>query len=101
MALCGTPGPTLLAKIQSVHARNYVTQLEVQRAQDFKQVFRGCKAQAIDLLEKMLTLDADLRITADQALAHPYFEEYHDPDDEPIGKWYLRGWLKHRDHVQL
>lgn len=86
MALCGTPGPTLLAKIQSVHARNYVTQLEVQRAQDFKQVFRGCKAQAIDLLEKMLTLDADLRITADQALAHPYFEEYHDPEDEPIGK---------------
>jgi len=88
MQLCGTPDADLLDKIQSVHARNYVTQLEVQHPQDFKQVFRGCSAQAIDLLEKMLELDADLRITSTDALAHPYFEEYHDPEDEPTGKEY-------------
>jgi p38 MAP kinase len=86
MQLCGTPGPELLDKIQSVHARNYVTQLEVQHPQDFKQVFRGCSAQAIDLLEKMLELDADIRITSTDALAHPYFEEYHDPEDEPTAE---------------
>ena len=85
MQLCGTPGPDLLDRIRSVHARNYVTQLEVQLPQDFKQVFRGCSDQAIDLLEKMLELDADIRITAEGALAHPYFEEYHDPEDEPTG----------------
>ena len=37
---------------------------------------------AIDLLEKMLTLDSDIRITAEAALAHPYFELYADSDDE-------------------
>lgn len=31
----------------------------------------------------MLELDADKRITAEQALAHPYLAQYADPTDEP------------------
>ena len=38
---------------------------------------------AIDLLEKTLELDADKRITAEGALAHPYLAQYADPSDEP------------------
>lgn len=38
---------------------------------------------AIDLLEKMLELDAEKRITAEQALAHAYLAQYADPSDEP------------------
>ncbi len=38
---------------------------------------------AIDLLERMLELDAEKRITAEQALAHPYLAQYADPSDEP------------------
>ena len=37
---------------------------------------------AVDLLEKMLVLDTDQRITAEQALGHPYLAIYADPDDE-------------------
>lgn len=42
----------------------------------------------MDLLEKMLVLDTDKRITASEALAHPYFAQYHDPDDEPEAEPY-------------
>lgn len=42
-------------------------------------MFRGANPLAIDLLEKMLELDADKRITAEQALAHPYLEKFADP----------------------
>lgn len=42
----------------------------------------------MDLLEKMLVLDADTRITADGALAHSYFEDLRDPDDCPEPKPY-------------
>lgn len=38
---------------------------------------------AIDLMERMLDLDSDSRITAEQALAHPYLTQYADPSDEP------------------
>ncbi|VDL38871.1 unnamed protein product [Hymenolepis diminuta] len=37
------------------------------------------------MLSKMLVLDPDRRLTAAQALAHPYFSEYHDESDEPVG----------------
>lgn len=36
----------------------------------------------------MLELDADKRITAEQALAHPYLEKYSDPSDEPTSALY-------------
>jgi p38 MAP kinase len=38
---------------------------------------------AIDLMERMLDLDSETRITAEQALAHPYLTQYADPSDEP------------------
>ena len=38
---------------------------------------------AIDLLERMLDLDPDTRISAEDALAHPYLKAYADPTDEP------------------
>lgn len=36
----------------------------------------------------MLVLDTDKRITAAEALAHPYVAQYHDPEDEPVAEPY-------------
>lgn len=38
---------------------------------------------AVDLLNKMLDLDPEKRITAADALNHPYIALYHDSNDEP------------------
>lgn len=37
---------------------------------------------ALDLLDKMLTFNPHKRIEVEEALAHPYLEQYYDPTDE-------------------
>lgn len=37
---------------------------------------------ALDLLGRMLTFNPIKRITVEEALAHPYLEQYYDPSDE-------------------
>uniref|UniRef100_A0AAQ5YDK6 mitogen-activated protein kinase n=1 Tax=Amphiprion ocellaris TaxID=80972 RepID=A0AAQ5YDK6_AMPOC len=73
MLLVGTPGPELLMKISSESVSLQILFTSIS---------------AVDLLEKMLVLDTDKRITAAEALAHPYFTQYHDPDDEPEAEPY-------------
>ena len=37
---------------------------------------------ALDLLDKMLSFNPNKRISVEEALAHPYLEQYYDPADE-------------------
>ena len=49
-------------------------------------VFSFLAVSGVDLLERMLVLDPDTRITAEQSLAHPFFELLADADDEPVAE---------------
>jgi len=88
LVLCGTPTDETLSKITSEEARNYIRSLPKMEKKNFSEVFSGASPLAIDLLEKMLELDADKRITAEQTLAHPYLAQYADPSDEPSSQPY-------------
>uniref|UniRef100_A0A7N8WPL0 Mitogen-activated protein kinase n=1 Tax=Mastacembelus armatus TaxID=205130 RepID=A0A7N8WPL0_9TELE len=41
---------------------------------------------ALDLLGRMLTFNPLKRISVEEALAHPYLEQYYDPTDEPVAE---------------
>ncbi|KYM98399.1 Mitogen-activated protein kinase 14B [Cyphomyrmex costatus] len=84
MEILGTPRDEFMKKISSESARNYIQSLPPLKKKNFKDVFRGANPLAIDLLELMLELDAEKRITAEQALAHSYLAQYADPTDEPV-----------------
>ncbi|XP_069013521.1 mitogen-activated protein kinase 14B isoform X1 [Embiotoca jacksoni] len=88
MRLTGTPPASLISRMPSHEARNYINSLPHMPKRNFADVFIGANPLAVDLLEKMLVLDTDKRITASEALAHHYFAQYHDPDDEPEAEPY-------------
>ncbi|XP_044743520.1 mitogen-activated protein kinase p38b-like isoform X1 [Chrysoperla carnea] len=88
MEILGTPNDEFMQKISSESARNYIKSLPPLRKRDLNEVFRGASPLAIDLLDKMLELDSDKRITATQALAHQYLAQYSDPSDEPESALY-------------
>ncbi|XP_015424220.1 PREDICTED: mitogen-activated protein kinase 11 isoform X6 [Myotis davidii] len=88
MEVVGTPSPEVLAKISSEHARTYIQSLPPMPQKDLRSIFRGANPLAVDLLGRMLVLDSDRRLSAAEALAHAYFSQYHDPEDEPEAEPY-------------
>lgn len=79
----GTPTPNLMAKF-SEDARNFIRNLGQLQKKDFRKVFSGANPLALDLLERMLDLDPDTRISTEEALQHEYLKAYYDPSDEPV-----------------
>lgn len=82
--LLGTPPDDVVATICSENTLRFVQNLPKRERVPFSQRFAGQDAQSIDLLERMLVFDPRKRITATEALAHPYLSPYHDPTDEPV-----------------
>lgn len=57
----------------------FISRLKKSQGKSFSTILSGANPQAIDLISKMLAFDPDDRISAGQALSHPYFAEYYDP----------------------
>ncbi|KAG5282628.1 hypothetical protein AALO_G00058090 [Alosa alosa] len=83
LKMTGTPQPSLIQKMQSEDARSYVQSLPLQKKKDFREVFPSMDAKAVDMLEAMLLLDPEARMTVAEGLSHPYLSEFHDPETEP------------------
>ncbi|KAJ2808692.1 MAPK protein hog1 [Coemansia furcata] len=81
--LLGTPPDDVIQTIGSENTLRFVQSLPRRKPVSFKARFPRIEPLAIDLLEKMLVFDPRKRITATEALAHPYLETYHDEADEP------------------
>lgn len=82
--LLGTPDETDLLFLQNPDARQRIqSALLGQERKPLVSKFPNTTAIACDLAEKMLQFNPTNRITAEEALAHPYLAALHDPSDEP------------------
>ncbi|KAJ1800460.1 MAPK protein hog1 [Coemansia sp. RSA 2399] len=82
--LLGTPPDDVIQTIGSENTLRFVQSLPHREPVPFRTRFPNIDPLAVDLLEKMLVFDPRSRITAAEALAHPYLETYHDEADEPV-----------------
>ncbi|KAI9222991.1 MAP kinase SakA [Blastocladiella britannica] len=84
--LLGSPPPSMVATICSENTLKFVQSLPSRDPKPFSEAFPDQDPLALDLLAKLLVFDSRERINAEQALAHPYLEAYHDEADEPVAE---------------
>ncbi|XP_063716924.1 mitogen-activated protein kinase 14-like [Symsagittifera roscoffensis] len=82
--ICGTPDDATLQLYESEQAVTFIRErLNNQPRVDFRTYFNGTEP-CTDLLERLLQMNPRDRLTAEQALSHPYFSQLHDPKDEKV-----------------
>uniref|UniRef100_A0A3B3DC76 Mitogen-activated protein kinase n=1 Tax=Oryzias melastigma TaxID=30732 RepID=A0A3B3DC76_ORYME len=86
LGILGSPSQEDLNCIINIKARNYLLSLPLRCKVPWNRLFPNADPKALDLLDKMLTFNPHKRIEVEQALAHPYLEQYYDPTDEPVAE---------------
>lgn len=85
ISIVGSPTQQELKKMKVAdQAYKHIMSMKPRKKVPFSKLFPNANPHAVNLLEKMLTFSPLNRITAKEALAHPYFAELHDEDDEPV-----------------
>ena len=84
MEVTGRPSPDDIEAINSPLAQTMLESLPPSKARRLTDMFPTASDDALDLLRSLLQFNPSKRLTADQALRHPYVAQFHNTDDEPI-----------------
>ena len=83
LEVLGRPGKDDLKAIKSRHTATMLDSISVKPKKPWSALYPNASADALDLLDRLLQFNPDKRITADEALAHPYLQQFHNTADEP------------------
>ena len=84
MEITGRPSSEDIEAINSPLAPTMLESLPPARSKRPRDMFPTASDDALDLLRQLLQFNPNRRLTADQALRHPYVSQFHNPEDEPV-----------------
>ena len=81
--ILGSPPEEIFNKLLSKSVRNDII-YEKQNGTGIKRLLPNASNECIDLIQKMLIYDPEKRITAKQALNHPYFKDLYEQEQRKM-----------------
>jgi len=78
----GRPSKEDIDAIQSEFAGTMLESLPDSEPRSLQTLYPSASEDAIDLLQKLLMFNPDKRITAEEALAHAFVAQFHNPEEE-------------------
>lgn len=82
LSLVGSPNDSMLEKFTCSDIVECLKGFEKYEKQNYAKFFNTDNVQALDLLDRMLKLDVDVRITVNEALKHSFFRDIYKENDE-------------------
>jgi len=76
--------PQDLSFVTNTNARKFLDTLPDKPSKPLTSIVKYDNEEAMDLLTKLLKVNPKERITAAEALAHPYLKDFYTPGDEPV-----------------
>lgn len=83
-ALLGKPGPEDSKHVTSARARRFLEGLPESDGSRILEKFEGRDPEGVDLMMKMLKFCPEDRVSAAEALEHPFVKKFLDPDLENL-----------------
>ncbi|NWW17635.1 MK15 kinase, partial [Falcunculus frontatus] len=78
------PSPEDILALQSEYKASVINHMSSRQRVAFEEIFpASTPLPALDLLKKLLVFNPDKRLTAEEALRHPYVNRFHCPSREP------------------
>eukprot|EP01027_Heterolobosea_sp_BB2_P011771 GEZU01017106.1.p1 GENE.GEZU01017106.1~~GEZU01017106.1.p1 ORF type:complete len:373 (-),score=176.79 GEZU01017106.1:770-1888(-) len=84
MSVTGRPTAEDIESIKSPFAATMLESLPPTEVVPLSVMFPQASPEALDLLKKLLQFNPNKRLTAEEALKHPYIALFHNPEAEPV-----------------
>jgi len=84
LEVTGRPSPEDLAAIGSDHAAATLESIPVTKQKLLKDLYPQASEDALDMMRVMLEFNPDKRMSAAEAMKHPYVAKFHDAANEPV-----------------
>jgi mitogen-activated protein kinase 15 len=82
MEVTGRPSAEDVESMKSPFAATMLESLPMSRARPLAEMFSSATSDALDLLRQCMQFNPNKRISAKDALRHPYVVQFHNPEDE-------------------
>lgn len=82
MEVTGRPAPEDIDAIKSPFAATMLESLPMGRPRPLNEMFPSASVEALDLLRQCMHFNPTKRLSANEALRHPYVLQFHNPEDE-------------------